>query len=143
MDLGELVDKFFPSIGIVLLVVVNIFLRKRRAERTPAEISVRLLSDVNYNHNLTENFQTNPKIGKFKTGGWQRNMNKIDFLDPALQSLLASTFSMTESANRDIDAARKYKTASYLSGIDVRKLKEYMAKSKRGLEEWLQTNATQ
>ena len=143
MDLGELVDKFFPVIGIVLLVVVNVFLRKRRAERTPAEIIARLLADVNYNHSLTENFQFNPKVGKFKTNGWQRNLNKIDFLDPALQSLLASTFSMTESANRDIDASRKYKISSYLSGIDVRKLKEYMAKSKLGLEEWLQANATQ
>lgn len=143
MDLGELVDKFFPIIGIVLLVVVNIFLRKRRAERTPAEIITRLLSDVSYNHSLAENFQFNPKVGKFRTGGWQRNLNKIDFLDSALQSLLASTFSMTESANRDIDASRKYKIASYLSGIDVRKLKEYMAKSKLGMEEWVQANATQ
>lgn len=143
MDLGELVDKFFPIIGIVLLVVVNIFLRKRRAERTPAEITARLLSDISYNHSLAENFQFNPKVGKFRTGGWQRNLNKIDFLDSALQSLLASTFSMTESANRDIDASRKYKIASYLSGIDVRKLKEYIAKSKLGLEEWVQANATQ
>ncbi len=143
MGLGELVDKFFPIIGIVLLIVVNIFLRKRRAERTPVEICARLLADVDYNHSLTENFQFNPKVGKFKTGGWQRNRNKIDFLDPALQSLLASAFSMAESANRDVDASRKYKTASYLSGIDVRKLKEYMAKSKQGLEEWFQANATQ
>jgi len=143
MDLGELGDKFIPIIAIVLLLAVNIFLRKRRKEGTPSEICTSLLIDINYNQKLAERFQFDPKVSKFKTDSWQRNLGKIDFLDPALQSTLASTFSMADSSNRDIEAAKRYKTSSYLSGIDVLKLKEYLAKSKQGLEAWFQTNTEQ
>ena len=48
---------------------------------------------------------------------------------------LAHTFEMTEEFNERIDAAKKFKSNSYMAGIDVSKLKEPLAKSKQQLKE--------
>jgi len=143
MDLSELGNSIYIIAAVLLLLVFNVFLRTRRKEQTPSEICLSLLADVNVNQNLAEDFQYNLRVKKFATGSWQRNRNKIDFLDAALQSTLGNVFSMAENFNQDIDSARKYKSVSYLSGIDVYRLKEYLAKGKQGLEEWFQTKANQ
>ena len=140
MDFGEIGTNGIVILAIVALLVLNIFLRKRRGEKTPLEIAMGLLMDVSRNQKLAEDFQFNLKVNKFKTGSWKRNSNKIDFLDQSLQNTLASAFSMAEQFNQDIDAAKKHKSTTYLSGIAADKLKEPLAKSRQGLEEWLQAN---
>jgi hypothetical protein len=47
---------------------------------------------------------------------------------------------MTEEFNREIDAAKKYKSSSYLANIEVDKLRESLTRSKQGLEEWFAAN---
>jgi len=140
MDLGEIGTNAFVILAIIALLVFNIFLKRRRGERTPLEIAVSLLSEVNLNQKLVEVFQFHLRVTKFKTGSWKRNKTKLDFLDQPLQTALADAFSMAERFNQDIDAAKKHKSTTYLSGIGVDKLKEPLAKSKQGLEEWLQAN---
>ncbi len=126
---------------VVALMVGNILLKRRRADRTPLEMAANLLADINRNQKLVNDFQFNLKVKKFSIGSWQRNQKKMDFLDEPLKANLASAFSMTAEFNRDIDLARKNKSAAYLSGLGVDKIREPLAKSKQGLEEWLRANA--
>ena len=140
MDLGEMSNNLLVILAIVVLLVFNIFLRRRRGEKTPLEVAFSLLSEIHQNQKLVESFQFNLKVRKFKTGSWQRNKSKVDFLGQSLQTTLANAFSMAEGFNQDIDAAKKQKSTSYLSGINVDKLKEPLAKSRQELEEWLQAN---
>ncbi len=140
MDFGDIGANLFIILGIVALLVFNIFLRRRRGERTPVEVAMSLLSETNHNQKLVEDFQFHLNVKEFKTGSWKRNESKLDFLDQSLQTTLATTFSMAERFNQDIDAAKKRKSVTYLSGIDVHKLEELLAKSKQGLEEWFQAN---
>ena len=53
---------------------------------------------------------------------------------------LSRTFEMAEEVNERIEAAKKFKSDSYMAGIDVDKLKEPLAKSKQQLREWLEAN---
>ncbi len=140
MDLSEIGPNVLIILAIVALLGLNIFFKRRRGERTPAEVALSLLSELNLNQKLAEDFQFHLGVKKFKTASWKRNKTKLDFLDQSLQTTLADAFSMAERFNQDIDAAKKHKSATYLSGINVGKLKEPLAKSKQGLEEWLQAN---
>ena len=146
MDFGDIGQNFLPLVLLVVFLVTSIFLKKRRGgavERTPLEVVSNMLSEIIYNQQLMEAFLVNWQVRKFKTGSWNRNKNKLDFLDHQLQITLSDAFGTAEDFNQQIDAAKKHKTASYLANINVEKLRVPLAKCKQGLEEWLQTNLGQ
>ena len=136
-NLGEILG---PILAIVVFMAINIFLRSRRAERTPLEIVTRILSEVNHNQKMAKEFHFQAKLKKFKTGGWKRNQAKLGFLDQGLHNILADAFGTSEEFNINIDTAKKYKSSSYLGGIDVGRLIKPLTESKQGLEAWLQAN---
>jgi len=140
MDANGFGEILGPIIGIAVVIVMNILLRRRRGEKVPNEIVLALLSDVRHNQMIVDSFRFNSQAKKFKTGSWKRNQTKLGFLDQDLQTTLAQAFSIAEEFNKDVDAARKYKSASYLANVNVSRLSKPLAESKRGLEGWLQAN---
>jgi len=142
-DLGELGKNLTVIIPLILLILFQIFARRRRTERTAQEIVSSLLTEINQNQQLMEAFMVKWQAKKFKTGSWQRNKNRLDFLDVSTQTALADAFGLAEDFNRQIDSAKKYKSASYLANINVEKLREPLARSRQELETWLQVNAGQ
>jgi hypothetical protein len=142
VDFENIPANLIIIVAIFALLVLNIFIRRWRGERTPLDIAMRLLSDVNQNQKLSESFQYTLSVKKFKTDNWKRNKDKLDFLDEPLRMILDNAFSMAEGFNQDIEAAKKHKSTSYLSGVNAEKLKEPLDKSKHRLENWLQANAT-
>lgn len=142
-NLDELGKNLTVIIPLVLLIVFQIFARKRRTERTTAEIVSSLLGEVNQNQQLMEAFLLRWQFKKFKTASWQRNKNRLDFLSQSAQTALTDAFNQAEDFNRQIDNARKNKSASYLANVNVEKMREPLARSRQRLEEWLQLNATQ
>jgi len=138
VDLGNLGENIVPLLLVFVFLAVNILLKRRKGEKTPGEIATSLLSEVTYNQNLMESFNLQWQAKKFKMGSWNRNKAKLNFLDQSLQHILTDTFSIAEDFNREIDAAKKYKSSSYLANISVDRLRTPLAKSKEGLEEHLQ-----
>lgn len=130
-------------IPIIVLIVFSFLFRRRKAERTDVEIAGSLFFDVNENLKLVESFSFRGRPRKFKTGSWNRNSAKVDFLEASLRSVLADAFGLAEDFNQEIEAARKYKSTTYLSAINVDKLKGPLTKSKQGLEDWLKANMQQ
>ena len=131
-------------IPIIILIVLSFVMRRRRpAERTDPEIAGSLFLDVNENLKLAESFSFQRRPRKFRTGSWQRNSEKVGFLPRTLQDALSTAFTLAEDFNQQIDAAKKYKSTIYLSGVDVQKLEGPLTKSKEGLEEWLKANMQQ
>lgn len=140
MDFGTIGENA-PLIGVVIvLILLQIFLRKPKPERVEREVVQNLLSEVRLNWALAETIHLRQKPKKLEVVSWQRNKNKLDFLKQSLQSALSDAFSMVEDFNQRVEAAKKYKSSSYLAGINIDKLKEPLAKSKEGLEEWLLMN---
>ncbi|MFC1941051.1 hypothetical protein ACFLWL_01385 [Chloroflexota bacterium] len=141
MDFGELGENF-PIIAMVIgLVLLQIFfIRRRKPAVTEQEIIQSLLSGIRLNQALVENYHLLKKPEKFEVVSWQRSKNKLDFLSQSLQGVLSDTFTTIEDFNQQIEAAKKYKSASYMVNVDVGRVKGPLAKSRQGLEEWLTVN---
>ena len=138
MDFGDIAGNVPIIVMIIGLILLQFFLRRRRKpETTHQEIAQSLLAEVTLNLSLVGVFRFHWRVKKFETVSWQRNKTKLDFLDQSLQVVLSDTFIVVEDFNRQVDAARKYKSASYLASINLDKLKESLTKSQQGLEQWL------
>ena len=136
----NMLETLLPIIAIVLFAVVNTFLKRRTAEKTETGKATSLLTEINQNLLIAKTFAHGLRAKKFKIGSWNRNKAKLDFLDERLHTALVNTFSMAEEFNREIDAAKTYKSSSYLANMDVDKLRESLTKSKQGLDEWFAAN---
>lgn len=138
--MSETTVNILMGILVVLVLAINIYVKSRRTAKTPLGVVAGILSAVRHNESLVENFGFQRSVGKFKTSVWKKNKDKLDFLPEDLRRTLTQVFEMSEDVNERIEAARKFKSDSYLAGIDVSKLKEPIARSKDPLQEWLQTN---
>ncbi len=139
-DWEEIGQIFSYLIPVIILILVNIFFRKQQEQKRRQTVVKSLLSEIDYNQRLMEEYSLQRQTKKFKTGIWKRNRGKMDYIDQGLHNTLVGAYDITEEFNKDIDAAKKYKSASYLSGMRVDRLKEPLAKSRQGLEEWLELN---
>lgn len=138
--MSETVINILIGIIILLLLGLNIYVRSRRSLKSPLGRVALILTNINHNVNLAENFSFHHRIGRMKTGAWQKNKDKIDFVPQELRMTLSRVFEMCEEVNDRIDAARKFKSDSYMAGIDISKLKTPLADSQQRLHEWLQAN---
>jgi hypothetical protein len=138
--LNETVISILVWVLLVVVLALNIYLKIRRSIKAPLGRVALILAELNRNEKMIENFGFNQRAGKLKTGAWRKNKDRVDFLPQELRMILAHTFEMSQEVNERIDAARKFKSDSYMAGIDVSKLKEPIAKSKQQLQEWIQEN---
>ena len=128
---------------IIIIVLSFVMMRRRPTEKTPQDIASSLLMDVMANQRALEKFETQKRPKKLQLGSWQRNSEKIDFLEPSLRSTLADTFRQIEDFNLRVESAKMYKSTSYLFGVNIDKLEGPLTKSREGLEEWLKANIEQ
>ena len=123
-DLGE-GSTFYYIIPIVILIVLSFVLRRRRGtgEQTPADIAGSLLFDVRENQKVVGAVGTQMRPKKLKTDSWKRNEAKLDFLNVSLRNTLSEAFSLVADYNMQVDAAKRFKSTSYISVINVDRLK--------------------
>ena len=138
MDFGNIGSNIPAIVLAIALILLQLFLKRRRKpETTQQEIVRSLLSEVKLNQALAESYHLRQKPKKFEIVSWQRNKNKLDFLDKAVQVALTDAFTTAEDFNGQIEAAKKYKSASYMVNVNVGKIIEPLTKSRQGLEQWL------
>ncbi len=131
-------------IPLIIIIILSFVMRRRRpVEKTPQDIASSLLMDVMANQRILEQFGSQKRPKKLKTGSWQRNREKINFLSDSLRADLVNAFSMAEDFNMRIDSAKMYKSDSYLFGVNIDRLEKPLQKSREGLEEWLKANIEQ
>lgn len=136
MDLGAL--PVLITLGVVILLFY--LLRRRGGSiRQRPEMVQNLIYEVRLNQALVETFHLREKPKRFETTHWQLNKDNIDFLDASLQNTLSQAFGMVEDFNQQMKVAKKAKMLDQLS-LDVSKLQEPLAESKKGLEDWLEEN---
>ncbi len=136
-EIGKILSYLIP---VVVFIVFNIFFRKQQEQKRRLTVVKNLLSEIDYNQKLMEAFLMRWQTKKFKTGVWGRNRDKMDYIDQGLRTTLAGAYEIAEEFNKEIDAAKKYKSPDYLASIRVDRLREPLAKSRQGLEEWLELN---
>ena len=136
-EIGKVLSYLVP---VIILILVNVIFKKQQEQKRRLTVVKSLLSEIDYNQKLVDAFSFRWQAKKFKTGNWKRNKDKMDYIGQSLHATLTGAYETAEGFNREIDAAKKHKSASYLASIQVDRLREPLAKSKQGLEEWLQLN---
>jgi len=139
-DWGEIGKIFFYVLPVIVFILFNIFFRKQQEQQRRLTVVKSLLSEMEHNQKLMEAFLMRWQTRKFKTGNWKRNKDKMDYIGQGLRATLAGAYEIAEEFNRDIAAAKKHKSPGYLAGIQVDRLREPLAKSRQGLEQWLELN---
>ena len=140
---GEGTRQWTMIIPLIGLIVFSFVMKRRKTETTPQDIASGLLSDLNADQGIMERFGSEVRPIKFKIASWQRNNAKLGFLDDATRSSVSNFFKMAEDFNQQMDTAKRYKTTSYISGINTEKMKEPLAKGREGLQEWMKVNMQQ
>jgi len=139
-EIGQVLSYLVP---VFAFVVINVLFRKRQEQKRQQQVVRSLISEIDYNQKLMETFLFKWQARKFKTGTWKRNRDKMDYIDQGLRNILAGAYEIAAEFNSEIEAAKKRKSSSYLAGIQVDRLKEPLARSKQGLEEWMELNKRQ
>lgn len=140
LDWGEIGQILSYLIPVAVFIIFNILMRKQQEQKRRLEVVKGLINEIDQNQKLMESFLLQWQYKKFKTGHWKRHKNKLDYVNQGLRARLASTYEIAEGFNREIELAKQQKSTSYLAGIKVDGLKEPLAKSRQGLEEWYALN---
>ena len=137
-EIGKIFGYMLP---VIFFVVFNVLFRKQQEQKKRVTVVKSLLSEIDYNQKLAESFSTGLQIKKFKTATWDRNKDKLNYMDDeGLYSALVDSYEIAREFNREIDMAKNYKSTSYLASIKLDRLREPLARSKQGLQEWLERN---
>ncbi len=136
-EIGNILAYLIP---VVIFVVFNILLRKQQEQKRRLGVVKGLMDEIDQNQQLMESFLLQWQFKKFKTGRWKRNKDKLDYIDQGLRATLAGTYEIAEGFNREIETAKQQKSTSYLAGVRVDRLRDPLAKSRQGLEEWYALN---
>jgi len=139
-DWSEIAKVLSYLIPIIIFILFNVVFKKQREKQRQLGVVKSLLSETEYNSNLVDSFSMRSQMKNFKTATWKRNRDKMDYIDQSLYSTLADAYEIADGFNREIDAAKKHDSASYIAGINVSRLTKPLAKSKQGLKEWLELN---
>ena len=138
--MGDLSTSILIGVVLILMLGLSMALQIFRTQRAPLGRVVGILSNVINNEKFVENFSFHRSMGKLKANAWKKNKDKVNFLPQDILTGLSRLFEMVEEVNERIDAAIKYKSDSYMAGIDISKLREPLAKNKEQLQEWIQVN---
>jgi hypothetical protein len=138
MGFESIGDNIVPILIVLGLILLQVVLgRKRRGEKTKQGIIQSLLLELRVNQALVDTYYQREKPKTFEVTSWQMYKNKLDFISQSLQVALSDAYMIMEDYNQQIKAAKKFKSTSYIVGIDLKKLEEPMNKSREGLEQWL------
>jgi hypothetical protein len=137
MDFGNLGENAIFIVIILGIFGIFILFRRRSPDRERPEMVRNLLTEVRINQALIETFYQRPKPRRFEMTTWLLNRKKMDFFEKSLQADLKSAFTLAEDFNRQLKAVKKAKSADSKLDFDLEKIKEPMANSKKGLEDWL------
>ena len=138
MDFGALGERLPLILAIVALILLQFFLRRRRKpEGTHDEIVQSLLGEVKLNQAVVGMLSAGQRPRRLEVVTWQRNRDKLEFLDQPLRAALSDAYRVAEEFNQQLDTARKYKLSTSLANINPNRLGESLSQSQQGLEDWL------
>jgi hypothetical protein len=141
MDFGNLSDNIPVIVAIIVLILLQLFFRRKRSpDASNGAIASGILSELRLNIRLADFFSYSKAGKKFTTTSWTLYHNKLDFLNQAQRNAVSNAFVLLEEYNQQIDSAKKFKSTSYLAGLNMDKLNSLLVKAQESLEEWLSSH---
>ena len=120
MDSAGIGDNL-PIVAILIGVILLQFVlrRGRKPEATHREIVQGLLSETRMNQALAGVIHQQQVPRNFMVTSWRKNKTKLGFLEQSLQVVLSDAFMMAEDFNEQVAVAKRYKSASYATGLNT------------------------
>jgi hypothetical protein len=138
MNLSTIQENLPFIIGALALIALQLFLRKKAGPAANQQQVVQnLLAEIQLDLKIAENFSYSAPARKYMTTTWRMNNTRLEFLDKAVLDNINDAFMLAEDYNKQIDSAKKFKSSSYIVGIDTKKLKGLLTQSQQGLEKWM------
>ncbi len=134
MDLSFLTGNLPVLLVIVGVLVLFSMLTRGRPDATRYDVAESLLAEVKLNLAMAGAFHLLGKPRRFEVASWGRNRERIKFLGKQLQAALEDAYKQAAMLNQQIDAARK--RGKDAGKVDISPIKEPLARSRQGLEEW-------
>ena len=95
MDFGDISDNLPIIISIIVLILLQFFLRRRRSpEINNIGIVQNMISEVRLNLRLADIFSHSKPGKKFMDTSWRLYGSKLDFMGRELQTDISDTFSL-------------------------------------------------
>ena len=138
--MGDTGSTVLLVVVLVLLMAFSMGLQFLRTRRAPLGRAVSILTDLNHNAKQCESTTYNRRIGRLKTGSWDRNRDRVPFLPEELRQELVTVFEQIDQVNERIDAAIRFKSDSYMESISLDKLKTPLNTCRDQLKEWVTAN---
>jgi hypothetical protein len=127
-------------IAMVLLLALSMAIQFFRTRKAPMGRVIGIFNNVKYNEKLSQNFRYSRSVGRFKTGAWDKYRDAIGFLPEELRAELSKVFEKIAEINGRIDAARKFKSDSYMAAVEADALIAPLASCREQLQKWIYAN---
>jgi hypothetical protein len=128
------------GVAMVLMLVLSMGIQAFRTRRAPIGRVVGIASDLRYNRKLCERISAGGDAARFRTGNWERNSQKVDFLPLELREELAKLFEAIGEINSTMDASLMHGSKSYLGSMNIDKVLEMITPSQEKIQEWVMAN---
>ncbi len=129
-------------LGVMLFVMLGFAMGIQwfRTRRSPIGKVIMIASDLRHNVKLCENADNNQGTGRFRTGGWEKHREAVDFLPEELRDELSRLNDMLAEINGTIDAARMHGSVNYMATINISKVREPLTSCQEQVQAWVYEN---
>lgn len=132
---------------IIILIIVlglfigtNVVLQIIRLRKSQLGKILRIFNNLKYNEKLSRKIERARDSHRFKTGGWEKNREQLDFLPEELRTDLEKVFKAVTDVNRRIEAGGDIRAGFSMVSGDVEKLQMPITETRATLEKWVYAN---
>jgi hypothetical protein len=129
-------------LGVLLFVMllVSMGVQAWRTRRSPMGRVVGIASDLRYNRKLCEKISGGGPVARFKTGNWDKNRERIEFIPGEVRDELAKLYETIGEVNATIDASQMHGSKSYMGSISIDKMLEMIMPLQEQIQNWVYEN---
>lgn len=138
--MGGVGSTILVIVVLVLALLLSLGLQYVRIGRSPMGKVVRICNNIKFNEKLSQELGIGGRARRFKTGAWDKNKNKIQFLPEELLVDLSAVFHDISQINDRMDTAMRLKSDSYLESLQADLLTEPISKCREQLQAWIYEN---
>ena len=128
------------GVALFLMLILSMAIQGWRTRRSPMGRVVGIAADLRYNRKLGEKISGGGPVDRFKTGNWEKNSQRIDFIPGELRDELAKLFEAIGEVNATIDASRMHGSRSYMGSIAIDKLLAMITPLQEQIQNWVYEN---
>ena len=128
------------GVALFLMFVLSMLIQGWRTRRSPMGRVVGIAADLRYNRKLCEKIDSGGNVARFKTGNWDKNRLKVEYIPEELRADLAKLFEAINEINGTVDASTMHGSKSYMGAMNIDTLLAMILPCQEKIQEWVYEN---